>query len=312
VRAAAIAYFFAIAAIGYLLVRASHRLRLRYGQPYLSAWTLYVGSWSVLVLLAVVRYVLVAVYLPPSSQALAGMAGSPLAVIAMGAALYFLASFLGQIVGRPPSRIYRVAYVTACGLAVVLIVIHSEAGPTAARELGIAVAIMALLLKNATAYGWMIVTLVRTRTMDDRLERDGVRRVVCALFAGFLVFDLVFRDVMAPFGIYANDYVLAILQIGLNIPALVVLGRFLDRQSRERPPVTAPVDHAGLLAPLGVSTREIEVIELLMKGYSNKEIAGRLFISTDTVKKHTYNIYRKLGVQNRVQLNYFVQNRAPR
>jgi hypothetical protein len=37
--------------------------------------------------------------------------------------------------------------------------------------------------------------------------------------------------------------------------------------------------------------------------------AGRLFISVETVKKHSYNIYRKLGVGNRVQLNYFVQNR---
>jgi DNA-binding NarL/FixJ family response regulator len=49
-----------------------------------------------------------------------------------------------------------------------------------------------------------------------------------------------------------------------------------------------------------------------MKGYANKEIADRLFISTETVKKHIYNVYKKLGVQNRVQLNYFVQNRAPR
>jgi hypothetical protein len=69
VRAAAIAYFFAIAAIGLLLVRASHRLKVRYGQPYLSAWTLYVGSWSVFVLLAVVRYVLVAAFLPPANGA---------------------------------------------------------------------------------------------------------------------------------------------------------------------------------------------------------------------------------------------------
>ena len=45
---------------------------------------------------------------------------------------------------------------------------------------------------------------------------------------------------------------------------------------------------------------------------ANKEIADRLFISTETVKKHIYNVYRKLGVQNRVQLTYFVQNRASR
>jgi DNA-binding NarL/FixJ family response regulator len=39
-------------------------------------------------------------------------------------------------------------------------------------------------------------------------------------------------------------------------------------------------------------------------------MAYRLFISPDTVKKHTYNAYRKLGVRNRVQLAYFVQHRV--
>ena len=33
-------------------------------------------------------------------------------------------------------------------------------------------------------------------------------------------------------------------------------------------------------------------------------------LSVETVKKHTYNVYRKLGVQNRLQLSYFIQNRG--
>ncbi|HEY3383915.1 MAG TPA: helix-turn-helix transcriptional regulator [Vicinamibacterales bacterium] len=53
-------------------------------------------------------------------------------------------------------------------------------------------------------------------------------------------------------------------------------------------------------------------VGLLLLGLSHKEIADRLFISPDTVKKHTYNAHRKLGVQNRVQLSYFVQNRVER
>jgi DNA-binding NarL/FixJ family response regulator len=54
----------------------------------------------------------------------------------------------------------------------------------------------------------------------------------------------------------------------------------------------------------------LRVVELLLLGLSHKEIAERLFISPDTVKKRTCNAYRKLGVQNRVQLSYFVQNRV--
>ncbi|UCF96866.1 MAG: tetratricopeptide repeat protein [Spirochaetaceae bacterium] len=50
-----------------------------------------------------------------------------------------------------------------------------------------------------------------------------------------------------------------------------------------------------------LSQREIEVLQLLAKGSSNKEVARQLFISLPTVKWHTSNIYGKLGVQNRTQ-----------
>lgn len=54
------------------------------------------------------------------------------------------------------------------------------------------------------------------------------------------------------------------------------------------------------------------MVELLLAGLSHKEVAERLSISPDTVKKHTCDVHRKLGVQNRVQLSDFVQNRLGR
>jgi LuxR family maltose regulon positive regulatory protein len=54
-----------------------------------------------------------------------------------------------------------------------------------------------------------------------------------------------------------------------------------------------------LMEPL--SQRELEVLQFLAKGSSNKEVARQLFISLPTVKWHTSNIYGKLGVQNRTQ-----------
>lgn len=50
-----------------------------------------------------------------------------------------------------------------------------------------------------------------------------------------------------------------------------------------------------------LSSREMEVYELLTKGMSNKEIAARLFISEATVKAHISSILRKLNVTDRVQ-----------
>jgi LuxR family maltose regulon positive regulatory protein len=50
-----------------------------------------------------------------------------------------------------------------------------------------------------------------------------------------------------------------------------------------------------------LSQRELEVLQFIAKGSSNKEVARQLFISLPTVKWHTSNIYGKLGVQNRTQ-----------
>ncbi|HUR10262.1 MAG TPA: response regulator transcription factor [Flavitalea sp.] len=50
-----------------------------------------------------------------------------------------------------------------------------------------------------------------------------------------------------------------------------------------------------------LSNREKEILELLAKGLLYKEIAGQLFISQETVRKHVYHIYEKLHVNNRVE-----------
>jgi LuxR family maltose regulon positive regulatory protein len=50
-----------------------------------------------------------------------------------------------------------------------------------------------------------------------------------------------------------------------------------------------------------LTSREMEVIELLAKRLTNKEIARKLVISPDTVKTHTLNIYAKLNVHSRRQ-----------
>ncbi|MEL1243157.1 response regulator transcription factor [Flavobacterium sp. DGU11] len=52
---------------------------------------------------------------------------------------------------------------------------------------------------------------------------------------------------------------------------------------------------------LGLSKRELEVLQLLSEGLSNAEIAERLFVSLNTIKTHTSKIFEKLEVKRRTQ-----------
>jgi len=72
---------------------------------------------------------------------------------------------------------------------------------------------------------------------------------------------------------------------------------------------TAIMRHAlasATKAPLALSTRELEVAELIAAGRSNKEIATALVISEPTVKKHVGHILEKLGLQDRLQVGLYV------
>lgn len=58
----------------------------------------------------------------------------------------------------------------------------------------------------------------------------------------------------------------------------------------------------------GLTPRELEVVALVAEGLPNKEIADRLKITEETVKRHLTNIFDKVGMSNRVELALFALN----
>ncbi len=58
---------------------------------------------------------------------------------------------------------------------------------------------------------------------------------------------------------------------------------------------------AQQLAEAGISQREYEVLQLMAEGHTNQEIADQLFISLNTVKTHSSNLFAKLDVKRRTQ-----------
>jgi DNA-binding CsgD family transcriptional regulator len=69
----------------------------------------------------------------------------------------------------------------------------------------------------------------------------------------------------------------------------------------EVPAPAAFVRDDARLASLGITPRELEILERIAEGLSNREIAERLFVSENTVKTHSSRVLDKLGARRRTQ-----------
>ena len=68
--------------------------------------------------------------------------------------------------------------------------------------------------------------------------------------------------------------------------------------------IVAASEEKGLFWPgvqYGVTRREYEVLQLASEGFSNREMAERLFVSEETIKSHLKSLYRKLSVSDRTE-----------
>jgi DNA-binding CsgD family transcriptional regulator len=68
--------------------------------------------------------------------------------------------------------------------------------------------------------------------------------------------------------------------------------------------VPAPADFVrdeGKLESLGITPRELEILELIASGLSNREIAERVHVSENTIKTHSSRVFDKLGARRRTQ-----------
>lgn len=99
---------------------------------------------------------------------------------------------------------------------------------------------------------------------------------------------------------------------GPNHSRFSLVSKILDQESdsddsqmfmvsiEERPP--ANINPQYLMDTFHLSRREIDVVNLLFLGLKNAEIAGKLYVSEVTIKKHLQSIYEKVGVNNRTTL----------
>jgi NarL family two-component system response regulator LiaR len=96
----------------------------------------------------------------------------------------------------------------------------------------------------------------------------------------------------------------AMLFAGLGIWLGLKLTRNKEKIVIKEVPIAAPERftlNQPRLQELGITPRELEILELIARGLSNREIAEQLFVSENTVKTHSSRLFDKLSARRRTQ-----------
>lgn len=144
------------------------------------------------------------------------------------------------------------------------------------------------------------------KDVDDKEMRKGARNFGIIYLLVYMAYRLRI-DFLAHLAY--TEYFYFILHFAVHLPPLLYIRRFLQVYYLNHP--FRPVDQTDMNRILGkykISEREQEIIFLLLKGKSNKDIAQELFISSHTVRNHLHNIFQKLKLKNRHQLSNFIFN----
>ena len=144
--------------------------------------------------------------------------------------------------------------------------------------------------------------LSRTHQIEGPPQRGHARHFGWAYLLGYLAYSTPFY---ASYGLGESAYVEAVpyLYYLMHFPPMVYLKRFCESQGRTATGVSLPSqDLAAVSERYGISDREGAVLELVLAGKKNDEVARQLCISPHTVRNHIYSIYGKMEVTNRIQL----------
>jgi DNA-binding CsgD family transcriptional regulator len=120
----------------------------------------------------------------------------------------------------------------------------------------------------------------------------GLTLAVLVFVMKYLEYRLVVRDLSIEFyvGLVAVFFTVLGVWSGIRLTQKRAVANSLPFQ----------IDDSSL-ERFGISKRELEVLQWMARGLSNQEIADKLFVSLNTVKTHSSNLFQKLDAKNRTQ-----------
>jgi DNA-binding CsgD family transcriptional regulator len=206
------------------------------------------------------------------------------------------------------------AFVLACSFIVVAfpVIVYSRVVTTYNIVQGLT--LLAVLVRfvvwsaKGNRRGWVLVgtaAIFFFVTVSETLHYRGLVLSRDFAPAGFLVGLLG--------GLFENESALYLVSTFLVLGTMLVVFNLLVVRvslllARTQGELT-PLDTTALAERYGVTAREIEILDLVAGGKSNKEIGAQLFIAEGTVKNHLHRIMKKIGVGNRTELAMRVRPR---
>jgi DNA-binding CsgD family transcriptional regulator len=162
---------------------------------------------------------------------------------------------------------------------------------------------------------WAMFRAIRNKYRENRDKKKYVEEIAmhCAVspWAALAFFGLVEENQLIEV-LCTNTGIIIITILFITKSVRNARQEYQEFNKKKDEPPTDGMSQDEFVANclhFGLTRMEILVVQWVYKGKSNKEIAGLLYISEDTVKKHLQNAFRKVGVRNRVGLIHKLINR---
>jgi DNA-binding CsgD family transcriptional regulator len=148
--------------------------------------------------------------------------------------------------------------------------------------------------------------LIRSRD-EDRLYKKRINRSFGAFYL------LLFGGLISTNFLTMPWHMIGILtgKVLMNLFPIIWIRKYLLKYGRSVPLTLDGSQLKAIAGEHGITPRELEIVELILKGRSNKQIADHLCIAHHTVKNHLYRLYQKMGVETRHELVTFFLNHKP-